>query len=236
MIVEHDIELDLRLDDVLRRQGGPRGRRPSAAVLARTEAVLAEAAGQGWLRPALALDVAPVARIDGDTVVLADGQPLAGRMLARRFAGASHLVLALATLGAAADEEVGARFARGDALEAVLLDAVANAAMDALGREVCRRAGEAARARGLTASGGLSPGLHGIPLTNQGVLHERLDGGSLGVSLSAGGMLVPVKSATQVLGLGPALQAWDKAQVCAWCHLSASCAYRQTAGAAGGAP
>jgi Vitamin B12 dependent methionine synthase, activation domain. len=67
-----------------------------------------------------------------------------------------------------------------------------DAARDALKEHVVR----IARQKGLFTSESIAPGFYGMPLGQNKLFFELLDGDVCGVSLSAGGHLVPPKSCT----------------------------------------
>jgi hypothetical protein len=102
--------------------------------------------------------------------------------------------LALCTVGARLEDEVARRSADDRLLEALILDTIgsvaAEAAADALNRELCG----AARARGRFAGPRCSPGYPGWELERQPELLAMLPAGLLGVSLTDGVMMVPRKS------------------------------------------
>jgi hypothetical protein len=45
-------------------------------------------------------------------------------------------------------------------------------------------------------------------------------------SLTSSGILVPRKSASMVMGIGPQMTRWTQAQVCACCSLRETCPYK----------
>ena len=56
---------------------------------------------------------------------------------------------------------------------------------------------------------------------------ELAGGAKIGVSLTKSGILVPRKSVSMVIGIGPKMTRWTQAEVCARCSLRETCPYKQ---------
>lgn len=229
MPIVRDFRLELSNDDVVRREGGSRAKRLRPAIQRITDELLATAEGEGLLQPAIAFARVPIAAFRDDRITLRDGRVVEGRILVTRFRGAEELAAVMCTLGPRLDTRVQACHAGHDDLRALLLDGIGCAAMDALGRECCRLVGQAAEGAGMRATGALSPGIHGIPMSDQRVVHDLVGAGEIGITLTDGLMMTPNKSASMLFGLGREMAEWSKEQVCEWCNLSQSCAYRVSA-------
>ncbi len=48
----------------------------------------------------------------------------------------------------------------------------------------------------------------------------------IGVSLTLSGLMVPEKSVSTVIGMGPQMPSWTQAEYCDRCSLTANCHYR----------
>lgn len=216
----HDFALTLSPDDVLRGQGADpaavRAKRP--ALFEAAESALRSASSM--LRPVALVHEADVVEFRHEKVQLQDGH-LSGPLAARRLAGARRVAAALCTIGAELEEQAASLT---NPLLALALDGLGNAAVEETGRQVCARLGERARAVGLAASAPLCPGEEGWPLENgQAQVFALLDPPRAGVRLTSGGMMVPRKSMTFVLGLGEEM---SPAEPCELCSLEQTCRYR----------
>lgn len=128
-----------------------------------------------------------------------DGLTLKSRDLAVFLKGCTMVALLGVTLGPQADTLIR-RWEKLEMSRAVVLDACASALAEAQ-VEDCQR--EAEKASGLSAVGRFSPGYGDLPLDVQGGLLDRLDASRrIGLTLTGGGMLVPVKSVVALAGLG----------------------------------
>ncbi|MFH1177044.1 MAG: hypothetical protein V1750_06515, partial [Acidobacteriota bacterium] len=147
--------------------------------------------------------------------------------------GASpQAAVGVCTIGAALEAWSAACAARGELLDALVLDAIgsaaAEAAADALNRKVCR----AARALGLHAAPRISPGYGSWDVACQGRLLALLPAAELGVSLTSGSMMAPRKSVSFAAPLCEQPPADENSlSACERCGL-VRCPHRRT-GAAG---
>lgn len=155
------------------------------------------------------------------------GLLLTGEDAAAHLNGCSRVILLCATLSAGADVAIRAAGAE-DVLAGMMTDAMASA----LTEQLC----DAAEKEILSAfpeeypTWRFSPGYGDLPLSVQeGFLRAVNAEKRLGVSVSEGGMLIPVKSVTAFIGLSR--QPVPKGRRgCAICNLSESCPYRAKGG------
>ena len=107
---------------------------------------------------------------------------------------AELVAVAVSTIGPALEEEITRASDSGQMLDALLIDAIgsaaAEAAADALNLVLCA----AARQRGFETEARVSPGYGGWETARQRELLALLPIASLGISLTAGAMMVPKKS------------------------------------------
>lgn len=144
--------------------------------------------------------VFPLEKAAGDTVRFG-GLTLISRGSGGLFAqSCTALALLAVTLGPQADACIR-RWETMEMSRAVVFDACASALAESAAEE-CQREAEASS--GLYAVGRFSPGYGDLPLEEQGRLLALLDASRrIGLTLTAGGMLVPVKSVVALAGLRP---------------------------------
>lgn len=131
------------------------------------------------------------------------------RQLAEHLQGCGEAALLAATLGAQADQRIR-RAEAVDMARAAVLHACAAAIIEAYCDKVQASVPGAKRSR-------FSPGYGDFPLSGQRALLQRTEAAKrIGLYLTEAGMLVPVKSITAVMGIGPALpdEADDKCARC----------------------
>jgi hypothetical protein len=228
MPIIRGININLMPEDVLSRQGFGENARLKAVMQTSTRELLDTVAADGWLAPAIAYEILPVGK-EQEKKSLADKTVWPGSGLPPVLAGAKEVAVVVCTIGSTLEKQVRYFSENGEALRALLLDGIGSAAVDKLaGRaeEIIRR--ESA-ARHYRASSAVNPGMPGLPITAQPRLLARVPAGEIGVTLSASGTLVPLKSVSMIIGLGQDMPTWTRNEVCAACHLRDTCHYRTTA-------
>ena len=135
-------------------------------------------------------------------------------------------VLLAATLGAES-EQLLLRMQAKDAAQALLLDAVLSAAIEAVldAREEALRRELAAQGRYLTDR--FSPGYGDMPLAQMREICEVLSAQrTIGLTVSAGGVMIPRKSVTAIMGISRT-PVERRPSGCAGCAARATCALRR---------
>jgi hypothetical protein len=218
-----DFNFALSEDDVLRGEGADpaivRTRKPTLIKVA--SAALHE--GFALIHPVAFIHTANVVEHRHERILLQDGNVLTGPLVARHLAGAEQVTLAVCTIGQELEEFTSTWMGK-DPLLGVALDGLGNAAVEILGEQVCERIGEKVQAAGLSASSPLSPGEPEWPVAiGQPQIFNLLDRSQTKVTLNSTGMMVPKKSISFVVGIGPEMVRTD---LCAFCSLSEKCRYR----------
>ena len=226
-IVLHDIQLMIDADMVLRGQGAD-----PAAIHARQPRLveLAERAvheGAVLIEPAVVYRFAPIEAMKHERLILAEGVPLTGSLIAQQLAPARYLALIVCTIGAAIDDRIAALMSR-DPAYALALDGYGSAAVEALGTEVCARMERDAARSGHCTSVPINPGMIGWPVeVGQPQIFSNLDAEAIGVTLNDSALMIPRKSISLVLGFAPT--PFDAGTPCDFCALRNSCRYQHRA-------
>ncbi|MCJ7792129.1 MAG: hypothetical protein MUP49_06980 [Dehalococcoidia bacterium] len=226
MPVIRDIPLSLKTEDVLRRQGlgGGAKVRPEIKILIRE--LLASVKRAHLLEPAIAYEIYTITEISQRQSSL-EGKPVVHEpLLPSLLPEAKELAVAVCTIGPRLEKQVTEYTSQGEPLRGTLLDGIGSAAVDSLTEEVCKFIASEASSRGYEASSPISPGMPGLPITEQWQLLKLVPAGEIGVSLTSSGIMIPRKSASMVMGIGPQMAKWTRAEVCARCHLKKTCPYR----------
>jgi hypothetical protein len=197
-------------------------RHQSTAVTIAEQAV---AKGTGLLRPVVVSTSLPVAEFRHERVRLVGGGHLSGPLVAEHLHAAQSVVVAVCSIGPALEEAASECFAE-DPASSVALDALGSAAVDLLATAMCRRVDDKAAAEGLGTTVPLSPGLVGWPVASgQRQIFALLDAASAGVRLTEGYMMVPKKSTSMVIGIGPDVE--HAGESCDYCSMATTCRYRE---------
>jgi hypothetical protein len=226
MPVLRDVAVDIGMDEILRREGaGGRGEiKPRIMEVLRE--VLGEVDSSSPIEPLVAYEQYGIDAMSATGVLLQGDGEIAGSLLPTLFPDADGLVVMVCTIGPALESRSREYFKRGEQMRGFLLDGIGSAAVDVLGREACRRIMDLMSARGMTASSPVNPGMPGLPLSEQARFLELARAQRIGVSLTSGGMLVPLKSLSMVIGIGANMPQWTPEHVCARCFLRENCPHR----------
>jgi hypothetical protein len=229
MPVIRDISLSLKTEEVLRRQGfrGYSKIRPEIKNLILE--LLAIVENTHLLEPAVAYEYYQVIGMSPDQISLEGDKAIQGSLLPTIFPEVKRLAILVCTIGPKLEKQATAYSKSGEALRGMILDGIGSAAIDMLAPEACRLIATEASSNGQQASSPVSPGWPGLPLTEQWNLFELVDTQEIGVSLTPSGIMVPRKSVSMVICIGPQMATWTQAEVCARCSLRKTCPYRMQA-------
>ena len=139
--------------------------------------------------------------IEGDDLVFA-GHRFTSAYFAKHLRGCTKLALFAATAGLAVDRLIARTQLTGIA-DAAILDAAATALIEAICDAVNEDIDREVRAQGLATRTRVSPGYGDFPLSAQGEILAILDAAKrCGITLTDGGMMMPSKSVTALVGIG----------------------------------
>ncbi len=229
MPVVSDVPLEISLKELrrLRTLHGKGGLHPR--IRAMLPEVLREVEEQEMLRPAIVWESRRLLEACGTRVRFAGGSELAQAGAVVELLGAAEeLVMAVGSIGPDLDGATRDWFTNGREVEAFVLGEVGNLAIGKLGDLIPEIVSQWAAERGLETSGALSPGGTGVDLTEQRVVVELAGAQRIGVELTSGSMLAPVKSISMLIGLGHGLPTWTHAQACDLCSSRETCRLRRT--------
>jgi len=201
--------------------------RAQALEMAREEALVDAA----WCYRIVPLDSPPGTWLNAGGVSLHAPRllPESGRLTA--------LACAVCTIGPALERRVRALFEQRRASLAIALDRLGNEALFETARRVQDRIALAAARDGLSIAGELRPGDPGLDTSAQSPVLQLADAMRIGCRVNEGGLLVPLKSTSIVLGVGidlPAVE-WSRCDPCPSrdrCRLAARRSPRSGAAAA----
>lgn len=226
MPIIRDISLSLKTADVLRREGLREYSKIRPEIKTLIRELLASVREAHLLEPASAYEIYTITEISQRQLSL-EGKPVVhDPSLPSLLPGAKELAIAVCTIGPRLEEQAANHFNQGEPLRGTLLDGIGSAAVDSLTEEVCKLIAGEASSRGYEASSPVSPGMPGLPITEQWQLFKLVPAWEIGVSLTSSGIMVPCKSVSMVIGIGPKMARWTRAEVCARCHLKQTCLHR----------
>jgi hypothetical protein len=226
MPVIRDIPLSLKTGEVLRREGFKEHSKVRPEIKSLILELLASAKKAHLLAPAVAYEIYPITGMSPGQLSLEGNLVVHSPLLPSLLPGAKELAAVVTTIGPGLEKKVTEYTSQGEPLRGLLLDGIGSAAVDSLAQEVCKLMRGEASSRGYQASSPISPGMPGLAITEQWPLLEMVPAGEIEVSLTPAGIMVPRKSASMVIGIGPQMKTWTRAEVCARCNLRKTCPYR----------
>ncbi len=220
-----DWTINISVDDVLRCQGANpqvvRARRPGLVRLA--ERALTD--GLPLAEPAAVYAIWDVSRVQHNRVILSGGPTLSGVLVGRMLSAARAVAAVVCTIGSAL-ETLSLEALSTDPPLSLALDGVGSAAVEALSMAICRYFGDWANVRRWQSTPPLSPGLEGWPLLHgQAEIFALLpETAQAGIRLLPSGGMLPRKSLSLVIGLGPNVDA--SADMCDFCASRHACRHK----------
>jgi hypothetical protein len=176
--------------------------------------------------PAIAYDWFPVSLVGKHEAQVGDAVFHLGHH-ADLLQPAREVFLALVTVGARLEAESRTMQAAGKALDAYMLDAAGVFGVGLLIHKAHRIVEEEAARRGWGVGAELAPGqLSGWPLSDQISIGGMLGVDKMGVEVTASGILVPQKSASLMVGLGPDYESSEVHSPCEFCDVQDTCRFR----------
>jgi hypothetical protein len=222
MPVITEFTLSLEPPQAARQHGGVLSRLAERPVWRNMyESALPEA--RELLRPAFAYDVQPVTGADPERLRIADGHILESPVVAKLFAEAPEVVLAIFTIGSPLEERVAEIQAAGDYPAAFVLDILGALALNEVGQVAFRAIEELAASKGVQASIPLNPGTTHWPLQGNRVLMELAPAAEIGVEMLDSGLLRPFKSISYAVALGKDVLTTDQGSSCDYCETRDLC-------------
>jgi len=218
MPVLKDIEIHISIEELLRAQGSA-AQRPAVREAARW----AVAEAQRLAEPAAVWDLLPVHQVDGERVRVGKAWLRVGPH-ADLLGSARQALVSVATIGPALEAEARRLIEEDNLLEGFMLDSAGVLALAAVGDSLNRLAEALAAQKEWGVSLALAPGsLVGWPVHDQKALCNLLDLAAIGVTLNSSQVLVPHKSASRLVGLGPGYTARQVESACRFCPQRETC-------------
>ena len=142
------------------------------------------------------------------------------------FAQAEKIALAIVTIGPSLPSKVNNLMDSGSFVEGVILDAFGSAGVEQVADQVNQEIQEIVRDQNLECSLRFSPGYCQWGVRDQKMIFQNLPGEDIGVSLSDGFMMQPIKSVSFAINIGEDIKKskWEKR--CKTCEDRGQCTYR----------
>jgi hypothetical protein len=184
-------------------------------------------------KPRMATAKKEILDTDEKTVRLEGPLSLSGPSLSSHVRGSSHACLFLVTIGSDLEETATMLMESGEQLHGYLLDRVGSFAVESLAEAMEGELRRIHGSRDMSVSTRFSPGYCDWPIEEQLKLEKAIEFSRAGVRLTESCMMIPRKSISGLVGIGPkGLFSASKSQ-CDICNRKACDYKRVTAGDSG---
>lgn len=220
-----DWELALDTDAVLRGQGADpallRSRKPRLFDIA----VQALEQARPLIQPQVLFESYPVESVLHARLRLSGGRELKSETLAQHLGSAQEVLAVICTIGSEL-EGLANQVMETEMVYGLALYGAGSAAVEALANAACQRFEAEAAERGWYTTIPLSPGMIGWSVAEgQPQIFSLLDASQIGVHLTDSAIMLPMKSLSLVLGLGPEMN--QAGTTCDVCALAEVCKYQR---------
>ncbi|RLC96418.1 MAG: hypothetical protein DRI40_03225 [Chloroflexi bacterium] len=208
-----DISLDRR--QVLKSLGYRSDSEPSPRIASLVDEYIENA--RQLLEPRHAYAITNVEWVHDSVAIVGGSTIFQSRVIARLLERCSMVAVFLVTIGNRL-EETACRLAEdGLILQSYVLDAIGSEAVEEVAQYVEDMTRETARADGLVIGKRVSPGYCDWDISQQNEIFKMLDATSLGVQLTDQCLMVPQKSISGIIGIGPPEGKVDEYNPCKTC-------------------
>jgi len=219
MPIIRDMPITITLDEILFRQ--TKGK-PTEAVQTMAEWAI-ERAGE-LIDPVVIYRVLKSTGIDGEELVLEGDTRLKLGPHADLIEPAEQVIITATTIGPRLEEEARRLMAGPDVMKGYMLDCAGVVAVGQASLAVRDVIEEMARAKGWGVGPSLYPGSPmGWPMQGQRDLLALLNIDEIGISLTKSCLMVPGKSGSGLVGIGPGYTDEKVGTLCHWCSLKDRC-------------
>lgn len=177
-------------------------------------------------RPRVVYRIDPVRGLERRRLELESNAEFAGSM-GQFLTHSVYVATFVATIGSALERLARRWMARGRIMNGMIADALASEAAEAVARRCQDEIRDWARPRGLDVTPRYSPGYCGMDVRQQVPLFAGLPTHTVNVHLTPSRLMVPVKSVSGLIGIGPADKVGPTAYPCERCD-HPDCMQRRT--------
>ncbi len=218
--IRTDWDINVTADMLIKRMGGSRkGQKMLGECLEVIDL------GKKLLEPCTIYDIFSVKGIQGENVELENGLSFKSEHLAKLLHGTDRIVVMARTIGPVLEEKVRYLSEQGNFLTSYLLDVYANAAVVLLGKMMYRQIREQYSSCGATVQ--MEPGQLDWNIQEQTIVYKLVSFEKIGVTLADSFLMIPVKSATAVFGIGDPVKVQKGFPSCTYCSKKNKCTYRE---------
>jgi hypothetical protein len=215
LVTSRPLEISVDKRRVLRTLGYRDECEPSARISSLIDEYLEHA--HQLIEPSHSYVIKNVESVRGSAAVVGGSAVFQSQVIARLVERCSMVAVFLVTIGSHL-EETACRLAEdGLILQSYVLDAIGSEAVERVAEYVQDMTRETARADGLVISKRVSPGYCDWDIAQQTAIFEAVNSDSIGVQLTEQCLMIPQKSVSGIIGIGPPEGKVDEYNPCKTC-------------------
>ena len=193
------IEIDKHL--VLQNIGYASGRKPSARVASVLDEYI-ENANQ-LIEPSYSYIIKDIERVRSSCVFIDGSIVLRSQVITKMLKECSKIAIFVATIGSHLEETVIRLTEDGLVLQSAILDSIGSVSTEKVADQVQNEIKKVAEAEELCTSRRFSPGYCDWTIRQQKEIFRALDGNTAGIHLTRECLMLPRKSMSGIIGIGP---------------------------------
>ena len=170
------------------------------------------------MAPSYSYAIKDIVSVQGDRVTIEDSITFESRVIARLLEPCEKVAIFALTIGNHLEEMVTYLAENGLIVQANVLDAIGSGAAEQLAVFVEDKIRKIAASQGLIISRRFSPGYCDWELSQQKMVFRAMNGDSAGVYLTEGCLMLPQKSISGIIGIGPASRNIENYNPCHTCN------------------
>lgn len=186
---------------VMQHLGYPRRRRPRSVVVSAVNDCLRDA--DSLIDARYLCSFENVVMVAHPASLVRGALPFESQVISRLLEKCSKVIVFVATIGERLEDAVRKHADDGNILRSMALDATGSAAVEEVAEHVQGLSADIGRCWGLASSRRFSPGYCDWNIDQQRILFDLADAHLIGVRLTESGMMLPQKSVSGIIGLGP---------------------------------
>lgn len=168
-----------------------------------------------------------IRHIKNDVIVIERGPVISSRKIARYLRGSDTVCLFLATIGDSVEKKASELMSKGDHLSGYIFDRIGSFAVESLAENTEKLLRKSYNKKNKSISIRFSPGYCDWPIEGQFAMDRILKFKKAGVELTKNCMMVPKKSISAFVGVGPKGAFKEGISQCNICRKD-DCYYRRT--------
>ena len=201
LVTNNCIDIEINRKQVCRYIGYSADYKPPARISSLVDEYVEHA--YQLIEPSYSYVIRDIEWIWGSSVFIEGSIIFEGQVIAQLLAQCHKVMVFLVTIGKHLEETVCRLAEDGLIVQSAVLDAIGSVAAERVADFVQREIGEAASDQGLVISPRFSPGYCDWDIEQQAMLFRAVDGDSTGIRLTEGHLMVPRKSVSGIIGIGP---------------------------------